>query len=136
MKILFLLVLLSIGYAIEAANPQKPNLKNGTFIGESRSHYTDEPYWGKVTLQIRNGQIADVKFQIRDSAKHEPFNEKYEVHFANIPEYVQQCRNDWEGVQNYPKEFLKKQDIDQLDAVSGATWSFNIFIELGILSIT
>jgi len=41
--------------------------------------------------------------------------------------YIDQCRNDWKGVQHYPAELLKKQKIDLVDAVSGATWSYIIF---------
>jgi major membrane immunogen (membrane-anchored lipoprotein) len=41
--------------------------------------------------------------------------------------YVQQCRNDWQGVQSYPGKLIEKQNLNKVDATSGATWSFNIF---------
>jgi major membrane immunogen (membrane-anchored lipoprotein) len=64
---------------------------------------------------------------IRDSNLHETFNENYEKHYQDNPEYLEQCRNDWEGVQIYPKRFFETKDLDKIDAISGATWSYNIF---------
>jgi major membrane immunogen (membrane-anchored lipoprotein) len=42
-------------------------------------------------------------------------------------DYIQQCRNDWEGVKTYPKLLSEKQDIKKVDAIAGATWSYNTF---------
>ena len=71
--------------------------------------------------------FSEVKFSIRDSSLHEIFNGDYEKHFADNPEYIQQSRNDWAGVQAYPKKLSAVQDTNKLDAISGATWSYNIF---------
>ncbi|MFN8239198.1 MAG: FMN-binding protein [Bacteroidales bacterium] len=101
---------------------------DGTWEGSSRAAYTDEPYWGKVKVTIKNGIVKDVTFSIRDSAKHETFDARYERHFADIPEYVEQCRNDLKGVRAYPSMLLKNRRTMQVDAISGATWSYNIFI--------
>jgi major membrane immunogen (membrane-anchored lipoprotein) len=49
------------------------------------------------------------------------------VHFKDNPVYIKQCRKDSKGVRAYPKKLFKTQDIDQVDAMSGATWSYNIF---------
>jgi len=100
---------------------------NGTYTGMSRHLYRDEPYWGKVRIKIADGKICSVGFSIRDSMLHEDFNQSYERHFDTIPLYVQQCRNDWNGVKTYPRVLLNKQDINKVDAISGATWSYNIF---------
>lgn len=100
---------------------------DGHYKGVSRSIYKAEPYYGISEIDIVNGMITRVEFSVRDSMKHEYFDEKYEKYFAGIDEYIIQCRNDWKGVQTYPDSLLKYQNIDSLDAVSGATWSFNIF---------
>ena len=100
---------------------------DGIFEGESQHIYKDEPYWGKVQIRIEKGQLTSVRFTIRDTSLHETFNQFYEKHFEKIPEYVEQCRNDWKGVQSYPARFLEKQNIDKVDATTGATWSYNIF---------
>jgi major membrane immunogen (membrane-anchored lipoprotein) len=41
--------------------------------------------------------------------------------------YVDQCRKDYKGVQTYPGKLLQAQHVEKVDAVSGATWSYNIF---------
>lgn len=103
------------------------NYTDGIYSGQSRFLYTDEPYWGNVRLTIENGHFTSIVFFIRDSALHEQFDSNYEKHFQGNDLYIQQCKNDWNGVKTYPGKLLENQDIDKLDAVSGATWSYNIF---------
>lgn len=102
-------------------------LKDGTYSGQSRAKYIYEPYWGSVHLTIKNGSVSDIRFVIRDSNLHETFDGNYEKHFEGNAEYIKQSRNDWKGVQSYPNIFSEKQDINKVDAISGATWSYNIF---------
>ncbi|MCX6256128.1 MAG: FMN-binding protein [Bacteroidia bacterium] len=101
--------------------------KDGSYEGKSRSVYTGEPFWGSVRVTLKNGSFTGINFVIRDSNLHETFNENYEKHFLAIPEYIQQCRNDWKGVQTYPRKLSETQNPDKIDAISGATWSYNIF---------
>ena len=101
--------------------------KDGSYSGLSRAKYIYEPFWGNVHLTLKNGLITDIRFVIRDSNLHEIFDGNYEKHFDGNAVYIQQSRNDWKGVQSYPKKFSEKQDINKVDAVSGATWSYNIF---------
>jgi len=102
-------------------------LKDGNYKGMSQALYKGEPYWGIVYLKLKNGLFTEISFTIRDSSLHETFNAIYEKHFEGNPEYIQQSRNDWKGVQAYPKKLSDKQDINKIDAISGATWSYNIF---------
>jgi major membrane immunogen (membrane-anchored lipoprotein) len=102
-------------------------LKDGQFDGTSRSVYINEPLYGSTRITIENGKITRVAFAIRDSSKHEFFNSEYEKYMEGNKLYIQQCRNDWKGVLSYPDSLLKYQDIDKVDAISGATWSYNIF---------
>jgi major membrane immunogen (membrane-anchored lipoprotein) len=101
--------------------------RDGTYKGKSRAKYIYEPFWGSVQLTLKNGVFTDIDFTIRDSSLHETFNAEYEKHFEANAEYIQQSRNDWKGVQTYPKKLAEKQDINKIDAISGATWSYNIF---------
>jgi uncharacterized protein with FMN-binding domain len=101
--------------------------KDGTYEGKSRAKYIYEHFWGSVQLTLKNGIFTDIRFVIRDSNLHETFNENYEKHFAGNEEYIQQSRNDWKGVQAYPKKLEGKPDTDKIDAISGASWSYNIF---------
>ncbi len=100
---------------------------DGVYNGTSRSVYVNEPYFGTATIVISNGKFSSVSFFIRDSVKHEWFDEKYERHFEGNEQYIQQCRNDLKGVRSYPETLLKCQDPDEVDCMSGATWSYNIF---------
>jgi major membrane immunogen (membrane-anchored lipoprotein) len=101
--------------------------KDGNYEGKSRAIYTGEPFWGIVNLTVKNGSFTGITFMIRDSALHETFNGYYEKHFEGNPIYILQCRNDWNGVQTYPKMLSETQNPDKVDAMSGATWSYKIF---------
>ncbi|MCX6262497.1 MAG: FMN-binding protein [Bacteroidia bacterium] len=100
---------------------------DGKYSGQSRYTYIGEPYWGKVSFTLKNGLFTGIDFLIMDSVLHEPFDSLYEKYFKDNDLYIQQCRNDWKGVQSYPQKLMEIQNIDKLDAISGATWSYNIF---------
>ena len=101
--------------------------KDGSYSGLSRAKYIYEPFWGIVHITLKNGLITDIRFVIRDSNLHETFDGNYEKHFDGNAVYIQQSRNDWNGAQTYPKKLSETQDINKIDAISGATWSYNIF---------
>jgi major membrane immunogen (membrane-anchored lipoprotein) len=128
--IALILAYTSVCFCQTSTNPpeNKLILKDGTFTGESRSVYTGEPYWGKVKLTIANGKFTDITFGIRDSSLHEAFNLGYAKHFAGNEAYIQQTKNDYNGVLTYPKKVAENQDTAKVDAISGATWSYNIFM--------
>jgi major membrane immunogen (membrane-anchored lipoprotein) len=123
MKKAFLIIPGIILIAFTGSGP----LKDGQFDGSSRAIYIDEPYYGKTRITVKDGQITRVEFTVRDSSKHEFFNREYEKYFAGNDLYIQQSRNDWKGICSYPDSLLKYQNIDKVDAISGATWSYNIF---------
>lgn len=114
-----------IGYSVPASNFS--NYKDGIYHGSSRSIYIYENFWGKVRLTIENGKFANVEFLIVDQDRNEVFSENYERHYAGNNHYIHQCRNEWQGIQTYPQWLLDKQNIADVDAIAGATWSFNIF---------
>jgi major membrane immunogen (membrane-anchored lipoprotein) len=132
-SLLIIILTASVCRAQDQNTPEKIKMaaihlyKDGDFEGKSCASYTDEPYWGIVRIKIVNGIFKGVSFIIRDSTLHENFSKKYAIHFKDNPVYVQQCRNDSKGVKAYPKKLVKEQDIDKVDAMSGATWSCNIF---------
>lgn len=101
--------------------------KDGNYHGSSRAQYTSEPYFGFTKIAVEKGKIVNVEFYIRDSSKHVNFDGEYEKYFAGNNLYINQSRNDWKGVKSYPDSLLKYQDIQKVDVISGATWSYNIF---------
>lgn len=116
-----LFILFSLAFTADNA------LKDGIYSGVSRSIYLDEPYYGCTKLTIENGRIVQVNFIIRDSSKHENFDSKYERYFAGNEYYMEQCRKDWKGAAAYPDSLIKYQDLSKVDAISGATWAYNMF---------
>jgi major membrane immunogen (membrane-anchored lipoprotein) len=127
-RIVFFLV--AILFSVSAFSQMQDSVikyKDGTYFGQSRAKYIYEPFWGKVHLTLKNGMITACRFAIRDSNLHETFDGNYEKHFAGNDVYIQQSRNDWKGVQGYSAKMADKQDINKIDAISGATWSYNIF---------
>ena len=112
-------------YKSDSGNPTI--YKDGIYVGTSRSSYVSEPFWGKVSMIIKNGSFTSISFTIRDSALHETFDQHYEKHFQGNELYIQQCRYDWKGVETYPKKLSIKQIPEKVDCISGATWSYNIF---------
>jgi major membrane immunogen (membrane-anchored lipoprotein) len=110
-----------------STNKNGITLNDGKYSGRSCAQYTYEPYVGSATIEVDKHKIIKVEFQIVDTLANEIFGSDYEKHFPDNELYRQQCRNDWKGIQHYQKELLEKQDIDAVDAVSGATWSYNIF---------
>lgn len=121
------LFILTFGIIIFSCDEGSVKLSDGTYKGSSQSQYTMEPYVGTAKIEIENHKIVGVDFQIVDTLNNEVFGSDYEKHYPDNELYQQQCRNDWQGVINYPKELLETQNIDSVDAVSGATWSYNIF---------
>jgi major membrane immunogen (membrane-anchored lipoprotein) len=101
--------------------------KDGIYEGRSQSRYTSEPFVAVSKVYIKRGVIQKIEFQITDTLNNELFDDNYEKHFIGNLEYINQCRNDWNGIQTYPKELIKKQKMEYIDAVSGATWSYNMF---------
>jgi len=128
MKKLRVLVLISLAIAISSGTMGvKKQYKDGTYTGESQSKYKSEPYWGQATLEIKNDKIVKLTFQIIDKEKNEVFGPDYEQHFKDNPEYIQQCRNDLKGIKAYSEKFNQSKKLEQVDAITGATWSYNIF---------
>ena len=128
MKKLKVLCLLSFAIVLSAGTMNvKKQYKDGTYTGESQSRYTSEPYWGQATLEIKNDKIVKLTFQIVDKNKNEIFGPDYEQHFKDNPEYIQQCRNDLKGIKAYTEKFNQSKKLEQVDAITGATWSYNIF---------
>lgn len=128
MKKLYVLALLAVAVVVcISAITGRKHFKDGVFSGESQSRYTSEPYWGKVTLEIKNDNVKLRSFQIIDKEKNEVFGPDYERHFKDNAAYVEQCRNEVKGIKAYTEEFIKSKSMDQVDAITGATWSYNLF---------
>jgi len=104
------------------------NYADGLYQGLSQASYTGEPYWGQMQIIIQNNSFASIHFTIKDSNTHEIVDSLYGVlHFSGNPDYMQQCVNDGHGIEIYPQRLIESQNLDNVDAITGATWSYNIF---------
>ncbi len=122
-KLLIINLILIILFSISCVKDKK----NGIFVGRSQSIYKSEPFVGFVKLKLTNGVIDSVDFMIIDTLNNEIFDENYERHYKGNDEYIKQCRNDCNGIKYYKKRLIEVKDINKVNAITGATWSYNIF---------
>jgi major membrane immunogen (membrane-anchored lipoprotein) len=108
-------------------NSKNGEYKNGIYKGETKSIYQGEFYWGTMYVDVKDKSINDISFSIIDRNNNEMFNQYYENHYLGNDTYIQQCRNDWAGMNKYINEFMKGKDLTKVDAITGATWSYNLF---------
>lgn len=115
---------------VSGASPEiTVDYTDGIYDGESQANYTQEHFWGHVSITIENNLFTAIDFSIRDSVNHEIVDSMYGViHYSSIPAYMQQCVNEDHAIKIYPQQLLQKQDIKEVDCISGATWSYNIFV--------
>ncbi|RPH33374.1 MAG: hypothetical protein EHM93_05340 [Bacteroidales bacterium] len=125
-KLVFISLTLCVFLFVACAQKSGPYI-DGVYNGKTQAQYTYEPYVGYITITVKNGWPVDADFKIVDTAKNEIFNESYEKYFEGNEHYINQCQNDWKGVQTYPKLLKKVQNIEKVDAITGATWSYNFF---------
>lgn len=100
--------------------------KDGVYEVETLPDY--EGYYAKARLTIKDDIITDVDWCIYDSNRNNrPFDDTYGEVFKEYPLYVKQCIDDWNGSKEYGPKLIGTQDLQQVDAVSGATWTNNVF---------
>lgn len=109
------------------AEGEKNKYKNGTY--EAKTDAGTEGFHSEATLKISNNKISDVQWKIVDQ-NGRVFDKTYEEVYPNSALYQQQCRSDYKGAITYSPKLIQTQDIDKVDAVSGATWSYNKFVEV------
>ena len=116
-------------YVMSAVKDSSYYYYDGTYQGRTQASYSSEPFWGNIQISVVNGLFTDIRFSIRDSSTHEYVDSMYGViHYSGNQEYMKQCVNEEHGIASYPKKLLKSQNLDNIDGISGATWSYNFFI--------
>lgn len=102
--------------------------KDGVY--EYKSIPDPENYYVKGSVTVKGGKIAAVDWGIYDAARSDKlFDKDYEAVFADEV-YKQQCRDNLKGMAEYTPRLIEKQDIFQVDAVSGATWAYDNFYKM------
>ena len=132
-SLILIVIPLSFGCA---SNTKKVTLAAKSEIKKEDIKYKDGDYQVSTTTQtegftckakvtIKNNKIANVEWNIYDS-NNRIFDEKFEEIYAETL-YKQQCRDDLKGAKTYEAKLLSTQDIEKVDAVTGATWTNTIF---------
>jgi major membrane immunogen (membrane-anchored lipoprotein) len=107
------------------------NYKNGTYTAKTSPDA--EGYCCSAKVTIKNSKIISVNWHIYDK-QNRIFDEKYENVFDDNL-YKKQCRDDLKGAKTYAPALIKKQNIEKVDAISGATWSNKLFKEAVSLAL-
>ncbi|MFR8927028.1 FMN-binding protein [Peptoniphilus senegalensis] len=114
---------------VEATNNAKTNeeavaLKDGTYTGKS----SDDDYGGhiEVTITVADGKISDtvVKNLQKDGTEK---GEEYGKEAGEEGHKTAQMT--LEASQGYGKELTEKGSVEEVEAVTGATQSYNQFVE-------
>jgi len=108
--------------------------KDGTY--EVETEPDNEGYITKGTLTIKEGIITEVDWGLFDSnLDNKPFDENYAEVFVNNKAFFDQSQSDWTGSRGYSSKFIETQDLEKVDAVTGATWTNEKFIEIMKLAL-
>ena len=119
----------------EEAAAEVAKYKDGTY--EYQTPPDNERYYTKGTIVIEGGKITSVDWTIYDSNNNDrPFDETYYEVFPDSEYYAQQSRDDWSGSRGYADALIETQDIEEVDAVSAATWTnkkFKQFVRYALI---
>jgi major membrane immunogen (membrane-anchored lipoprotein) len=106
----------------------KTEYKDGTYSGKSGPD--DTGAWGEVRVVIGGSKIAECSFLTRQKdgiIKGEDYG-KVNGEISN-QDYYDKAQLAVRAMGKYAKDYVEKQNLKDIDAVSGATNSYNQFIE-------
>ena len=115
-----LFLLLSLGLC---SCSKSPELMDGHYKAKSETVDPQGGY-GEVVLDIEDGKIKNVKYQtfMKDGhVKDESYGKDCsEAEYQIAQLCVKQCTA-------YAEDLVKKQELAQVDCISGATWNYELF---------
>lgn len=109
--------------------------KDGTYKGRSAEYITDDDDgasngYGEVEIVIKDGKISECSYMTYETdgtPKGDDYGKKdgeiKNQGFYNKAQKANAARD------NYAKQLVAKGDIEEVDAVSGATINYNEFVE-------
>jgi major membrane immunogen (membrane-anchored lipoprotein) len=126
--LLALFTLTACGSSTPAADTSGNSYKDGTYTGVSGAD--EKGAYGEITLVIRGGEISDctyVTYQKDGTIKAEDYG-KVNGEIEN-PDYYEKAQLAVRAMQQYADELAQKKNPKDVEAVSGATNSYNQFQE-------
>ena len=110
--------------AAQAVSVDLTGAKDGTFAADSAKH--DQLGYSHVELTIENGAIAKVVHTGFDKDG----KQKDESYGADKPEGVRKkAQNAYKAINSYASQLESKKDLAKVDAIAGATVSYDQFNE-------
>jgi major membrane immunogen (membrane-anchored lipoprotein) len=99
-------------------------------VYEGKSGADDTGAWGEVSITISGGKPADCVFITRqkDGAVKDENYGKVNGEISNQDFYAK-AQLAVRAMEQYAKEYIAKQELTKIDAVSGATIAYNQFLE-------
>ena len=117
------------GQMLEHAPTAGAAYRDGTY--EAQDQPDMEGYYAKAKVIVTDGKIANVEWNIFDKYRNDRmFDETYEEVFAGNALYQEQCRKDLAGAKIYGSKLIETQNLDDVDAISGATWAHKKFVNI------
>lgn len=129
--------------APEGNNTEDTVSKYTDGVYEGKSNLTSEGYYGKSKVTVKQGRIQSVDFEIYDTSVFKTYgNSKHKKEaellldetygkevYEKEPIYQEQTKNELSGMKKYGLELVEEQEVEKVDMISGATWSYSIFCE-------
>ncbi len=125
-KLISLVIALVLCLAIVGCAKEKANFKPGVY--QIKSSVTDEKGgYGELSVEVSaDGKIAKCEFLT--------FNQdgtvKDDSYGSGLPEGQRKLAQDAvKANATFAEQFKQYQNVDDVDAVSGATWNYNLFTD-------
>jgi major membrane immunogen (membrane-anchored lipoprotein) len=99
--------------------------RDGKYEAEIRKDF--EGYHAEACVIVKNGLVDSVAWRIVDNNNGRVFDDAYEDQFREYPAYIQQCRDNLAGMRTFVPRLLQTQNMDSVECVTGATWSYAKF---------
>ncbi len=99
--------------------------RNGLYEASLPADY--EGYSTTAAVSVTANRIVVVNWSIYDERNKRYFDDTYEEVFTGNPVYIQQCRDDRRGMAIYAERLIETQELDSVDCVTHATWTWNKF---------
>lgn len=99
--------------------------RNGVYTGDLPQDH--EGYTTHTEISVTTNRIVAVNWSIYDERNRCYFDDTYERFFTGNPVYIQQCRDDRRGMALYAERLIETQELDSVDCVTHATWTWNKF---------
>ena len=131
-----ILIIISSMLAVLSVGCGQKSYKDGTYNAQSSEYINDEEDstagngYGVVEISISGGKITDCTFQtyeIGGKLKDEEYGkENGEIANRDFYNKAQKARA---ACDKYAQQLVSKGNIDDVDAISGATVNYNEFVE-------